>query len=95
MLDLSLDHLGLQLEPTRAGEWDDNARIVKEGLESVVRRCGTGSLGICSLSKYEMGTPNSVVIHTELQKLNYPDCRSAKQKLQILVDTHKLIVGMF
>jgi Vacuolar sorting protein 9 (VPS9) domain len=31
--------------------------------------------------------------HAELQRLNNAECRSAKQKLQILVDTHKLIVG--
>lgn len=44
MLDLTLDHLGFQIEaPNTSPEWDDGKRILHEGLEELVKHCGKGT----------------------------------------------------
>ena len=44
LLDLTLDHLGLQIEGRNSGpeEWDDERRILREGLENIIADCATG-----------------------------------------------------
>ncbi|GAA93465.1 hypothetical protein E5Q_00106 [Mixia osmundae IAM 14324] len=42
MLDFSLDHLSLQLEPSSGApaEWDEAHKTLREGIEDIVRECG-------------------------------------------------------
>jgi hypothetical protein len=43
MLDLTLDHLGFQIEvPNSDPDWDDDKRVLLEGLDDVVKQCGRG-----------------------------------------------------
>jgi hypothetical protein len=41
MLDLTLDHLGLQVEASGGGpaEWEDERKTLREGLEDITRTC--------------------------------------------------------
>lgn len=44
MLDLTLDHLGLQTEAISGStaEWEDSMRVMREGLEDIVAHCVIG-----------------------------------------------------
>jgi hypothetical protein len=88
MLDLSLDHLGVRTKEDDPHATDPkkakrDAKVAK-GLNDIVTQVGLGKLSemLCSAD-----------VFPELQKLNASSCQSPRDKADVLVHAHKLVVG--
>ena len=88
ILELSLDHLGIDLAGGGLDEWNDGQRTIRDSLEDIIGLAGKGALFFPMCSRRQ----DTDARRAELGRLQEVSVRSPAAKLAVFVNIHKIIV---